>query len=50
VREVVFVAARSDGLVVTVPVDDALRDLARAEVAAAALAGRAVRPDGLEPS
>ena len=48
VREVVFVAAAAaDGLVVTVPVDDALRDLARSEVAAAVGEGRAVRADEL---
>ena len=48
VREVVFVAAAAaDGLVVTVPVDDALRDLARREVAAAVGEGRAVRADEL---
>ena len=45
VREVCFVAARVDGLVVRVPVDDGLRERARAEIAAAAGAGRAVRPD-----
>jgi ATP-dependent exoDNAse (exonuclease V) beta subunit len=47
VREVCFVAARVDGLVVRVPVDDGLRERARAEIAAAAGAGRAVRPDEL---
>jgi ATP-dependent exoDNAse (exonuclease V) beta subunit len=48
VREVVFVAAAAaDGLVVAVPVDDALRDLARSEVAAAVGEGRAVRADEL---
>ena len=48
VREVVFVAAAAaDGLVVTVPVDDALRDLARREVDAAVGEGRAVRADEL---
>jgi hypothetical protein len=44
----VFVAAAAaDGLVVSVPVDDALRDLARSEVAAAVGEGRAVRADEL---
>ena len=47
VREVCFVAARADGLVVRVPVDDELRERARGEVGAAAAAGRAVRPDEL---
>ncbi len=52
VREVCFVAARAvqdDGaaLVVRVPVDDVLRDEARREIAAAAAAGRALRPDEL---
>jgi hypothetical protein len=48
VREVVFVAAAAaDGLLVAVPVDDALRDLARSEVAAAVGEGRAVRADEL---
>ena len=47
VREVCFVAARADGLVVSVPVDDALRARARQEVGAAAAAGRALRPDEL---
>jgi len=48
VREVVFVAAAAaDGLVVTVPVDDALRDLARSEVDEAVGEGRAVRADEL---
>ena len=47
VREVVFVAARADGLAVTVAVDDDLRALARSEVGAAAAAGRAVRGDEL---
>jgi len=46
VREVVFVAA-ADGLVVAVPVDDALRDLARSEVDEAVGEGRAVRADEL---
>jgi len=48
VREVVFVAAAAaDGLFVAVPVDDALRDLARSEVTAAVCEGRAVRADEL---
>ena len=48
VREVVFVAAAAaDGLVVTVLVDDALRDLARREVDAAVGEGRAVGADEL---
>ena len=50
VSEVAFVAAgvdRSDALVVTVTVDGRLRDLARAEVAAAAGEGRAIRADEL---
>jgi ATP-dependent exoDNAse (exonuclease V) beta subunit len=52
VREVCFVAARAaqpDGaaLVITVPVDDALRAEARREIAAAADGGRALRPDEL---
>ncbi len=48
VREVVFVAAAAaDGLVVTVSVDDALRELARREVDAAVGEGRAVRADEL---
>jgi ATP-dependent helicase/nuclease subunit A len=42
VREVCFVAARAGGLVVNVPVDDALRDVARREVEAAVTAGRAI--------
>ena len=45
VREVVFVAAAADGLVVTTPVDDALRALAQSEVDAAVEEGRAVRAD-----
>jgi ATP-dependent exoDNAse (exonuclease V) beta subunit len=45
VREVVFIAARADGLAVTVPVDEELRALARAEVRAAACGGRAVVAD-----
>ena len=44
VREVCFVAARADGLVVRVPVDDELRAEARREIAAAAAAGRALIP------
>ncbi len=47
VREICFVAAGADGLVVSVPVDDALRAWARQEVGAAAAAGRALRPDEL---
>jgi ATP-dependent exoDNAse (exonuclease V) beta subunit len=48
VREVVFVAAAAaEGLVVTVAVDDALRELARREVDAAVGEGRAVRADEL---
>ena len=47
VREVVFVAAAADGLAVPVPVDDALRESARAAVRAAADEGRAVRADSL---
>jgi ATP-dependent helicase/nuclease subunit A len=46
VRHVVFVAA-AEGLVVIVPVDDALRDLARREVDAAVGEGRAIRADEL---
>ncbi len=45
VREVVFVAAAAGGLVAAVPVDDALRDLARDEVRAAAYAGCPVASD-----
>ena len=47
VREVVFVAAAAGGLVVTVPVDDELRALARSEVDAAVGEGRAIRADEL---
>jgi ATP-dependent exoDNAse (exonuclease V) beta subunit len=47
VRDVVFVAARADGLAVTIPVDDDLRALARREVGAAAAGGRAVRANEL---
>ena len=47
VREVCFVAARADGQVVSVPVDDELRAEALREIRAAADAGRAVRPDEL---
>ena len=51
VREVAFVAAAAgaDGepLVVTVPVDDQLRGLARTEVEAAVAGGRAIRADEL---
>jgi ATP-dependent exoDNAse (exonuclease V) beta subunit len=50
VREVVFVAARSGGLDVHIPVDDVLRASVAREVAAAASAGRAVRPDELGDS
>jgi len=44
---VCFVRARADGEAVHVPVDDELRALARAEIAAAAGAGRALAPDEL---
>ncbi len=47
VREVVFVAARADGLAVRVPVDDVLRASVTREVTAAVDAGRAMRPDEL---
>jgi hypothetical protein len=47
VREVCFIAARCDGRVVSVPVDDELRAEARREIAAAAAAGRALAPDEL---
>jgi ATP-dependent helicase/nuclease subunit A len=47
VRDVVFVAARADGLAVTISVDDSLRALARREVRAGAGAGRAVRANEL---
>jgi ATP-dependent helicase/nuclease subunit A len=47
VREVVFVAARADGLTVSVPVDDDLRAAARQGIATAATFGRAVAPDEL---
>ncbi len=47
VRDVVFAAAAADGLAVQVPVDDALRESARAAVRVAADEGRAVRADGL---
>ena len=47
VREVCFIAARAGGRVVTVPVDDDLRSEARREIAAAAAAGRPLRPDEL---
>ena len=50
VGEVVFVAAAADGLVVTVPVDDALRAMARAEIGAAAGEGRPIRADELTAS
>jgi ATP-dependent helicase/nuclease subunit A len=49
VREVVFIAARAEGLVVRIPVDDGLRDEARREVRAAGGAGRAVCQDELSP-
>ena len=49
VREVCFIAARADGHVVSVPVDYELRAEARREIGAAAVAGRAVRPDELGP-
>lgn len=48
VREVCFVAARADGLVVRIPVDDELRSLARREIGAAAAAGRTIAEDELE--
>ena len=44
VREVVFVAARADGLAVSVSVDDALRDVAHREVDAATGAGAPFAP------
>ncbi|MEE4276311.1 MAG: 3'-5' exonuclease, partial [Thermoleophilia bacterium] len=47
VREVAFVAAAAAGLVVTVPIDDAVRAVAATEVAAAVQEGRAIRADGL---
>jgi ATP-dependent exoDNAse (exonuclease V) beta subunit len=47
VREVAFVAAAAGGLVVTVPVDDAVRALVAGEVSAALQQGRAIRADGL---
>ena len=51
VREVAFVAAAAgvDGapLVISVPVDDQLRGLARTEVEAAVVGARAIRPDEL---
>ena len=49
VREVCFVAARADGLVVRVAVDDELRAEAFREIAAAAGAGRALSPDEFGP-
>ncbi len=49
VREVCFVAARADGLVVRVPVDDGLRAAATREIGAAAGAGRALSPGELRP-
>ncbi len=45
VREVCFVAARADGLVVRVAVDDQLRAEAVREIGAAAAAGRALSLD-----
>ncbi len=47
VREVALVAAAAGGIVVTVPVDDAVRALVAAEVSAALREGRAIRADGL---
>jgi ATP-dependent exoDNAse (exonuclease V) beta subunit len=47
VKDVCFVRARACGEAVHVPVDDELRALARAEIVAAAGAGRALAPDGL---
>jgi hypothetical protein len=44
---VVFVAAAADGLAVQVPVDDALRESARAAVRVAADEGCAVGSDSL---
>ncbi len=49
VREIKFVAARADGLVVTVPVDDELRGLARREVEVAAREARAIQADESAP-
>ena len=50
VRHVAFVAAAAGGLVVTVPVDDAVRALVAGEVSAALREGRAIRADGLGPA
>ncbi|MBN2204539.1 MAG: PD-(D/E)XK nuclease family protein, partial [Thermoleophilia bacterium] len=50
VREVAFVAAAAGGLVVTVPIDDAVRALAATEVSAARREGRALAADGLGAS
>jgi hypothetical protein len=47
VREVVFVAARADGLDVHIPVDEALLASVTAEIGAAASEGRALRADEL---
>ena len=47
VKDVCFVPARARGEAVRVPVDDDLRALARAEILAAAGAGRALAPDEL---
>ncbi|HJW75268.1 MAG TPA: 3'-5' exonuclease, partial [Thermoleophilia bacterium] len=47
VRDVVFVAAAAGGLVVAVPVDETLRDLALREVVAAVSDGRAIVPEGV---
>ena len=47
VKDVCFVPARARGEAVHVPVDDDLRALARAEIVAAAGAGRALAPDEL---
>ncbi len=44
VRDVVFVAAAADGLAVTTPVDDVVRELGRRAVTAAVGEGRAVEP------
>ncbi len=48
VREVAFVAARAEGRVVSIPVDDELRAFAEGEIGAAAGAGRAIRSEELE--
>ena len=47
VKDVCFVRARAGGEAIHVPVDDELRALARAEIVAAAGAGRALAPDEL---